>query len=172
MSGSLVKIQETTVTSAVASVSLLGIDSTYDVYMVRFSNLQPATDTANFRARLTTSGTPDTSSNYARAFKELNSAGSFGNFASASLDNIPFDGSLSTATNEVANGVIYCFNFSNASEFSFITYEATVVNSSSTHKGRQGGGVLRVAQTCDGIQFLFDTGNIASGDFALYGYKK
>jgi hypothetical protein len=35
MAGSLIKIEETTVSSAVASVTLTGIDSTYDVYMVR-----------------------------------------------------------------------------------------------------------------------------------------
>ena len=44
MAGSLIKIAETTVTSAVSSVSLVGIDSTYDVYMVRVSNLQCDTD--------------------------------------------------------------------------------------------------------------------------------
>jgi hypothetical protein len=36
MAGSLIKIDEEIVTSAVASVSLLGIDSTYDVYMVKY----------------------------------------------------------------------------------------------------------------------------------------
>ena len=34
MAGSLIKIAETTVSSAVASVTLTGIDSTYDVYKV------------------------------------------------------------------------------------------------------------------------------------------
>ena len=35
MAGSLIKIDEEIVSSAVSSVSLLGIDSTYDVYMVK-----------------------------------------------------------------------------------------------------------------------------------------
>jgi len=44
MAGSLIKIDEAIVTSAVASVSLLGIDSTYDVYMVRYNNVTAGTD--------------------------------------------------------------------------------------------------------------------------------
>ena len=70
MAGSLVKIAETTVSSAVASVTLTGIDSTYDVYMVRFNNVAPETDATNLRVRFTESGTPDsTSANYDRAKK-------------------------------------------------------------------------------------------------------
>ena len=56
MAGSLVKIDEEIVSSAVASVTLTGIDSTYDVYMVRVSNLVPATDDARTQVRTTTSG--------------------------------------------------------------------------------------------------------------------
>ena len=40
MAGSLRKIDEEIVSSAVASVTLTGIDSTYDVYKVVINNLQ------------------------------------------------------------------------------------------------------------------------------------
>ena len=40
MAGSLIKIDEEIVSSAVASVTLTGIDSTYDVYQVVISNAQ------------------------------------------------------------------------------------------------------------------------------------
>ena len=40
MPGSLVKITETTVSSGVSSVTLTGIDSTYDVYKFVFSGLE------------------------------------------------------------------------------------------------------------------------------------
>ena len=40
MTGSLIKIQETIVSSAVASVSLIGIDTTYDLYQIVGNNLQ------------------------------------------------------------------------------------------------------------------------------------
>ena len=47
MAGSLIKIDEEIVTSAVASVTLTGIDSTYDVYMVKYNKLEVSND-ANF----------------------------------------------------------------------------------------------------------------------------
>jgi len=177
MSGSLIKIDEEIVTSAVASVTLGGADwdSTYDVYMVKYNNVTPSVDARSISLRVTKSGTADTSANYDYAYKALISAGSFGNGAftnSTSWQYIAADG-VGTGTSESANGIIYCYNFNNASEYSFITLEMTEVNSSATARGNQGGGVHTVASASDGLYF-FDTagGNIASGTFTLYGLKK
>ena len=173
MAGSLVKIAETTVSSAVASVTLTGIDSTYDVYMVRFNNVAPETDATNLRVRFTVSGTPDSSSNYDRALKKLNASSSFGNTSSTNQDHLRTSSAgIGTGTSEVDNGILYLFNFNNASEYSFITVEETLFSSAETHSGNQGGGVLTVAQACDGIQFLMSSGNIDGGTFKLYGLKK
>ena len=81
MAGSLVKIDEEIVTSAVASVTLGGSDwdSSYDVYMVRLNNINPTTDGAVFYARVTESGTPNTTANYDNAFKGIRADASFGN---------------------------------------------------------------------------------------------
>ena len=81
MAGSLVKIQETTVTSAVASVTLTGIDSTYDVYMVQISNAIPTTDDKDLYTRVTVSGTAQTTSNYDEATKNLRIDTTFSNSA-------------------------------------------------------------------------------------------
>ena len=58
MAGSLIKIDEEIVSSAVASVTLTGIDSTYDVYMVKIFGVYFATDKDSITMRVTTSGTP------------------------------------------------------------------------------------------------------------------
>ena len=54
MAGSLIKIDEEIVSSAVASVTLGGSnwDSSYDVYMVQFSNLKPTTDNVLIKMNL------------------------------------------------------------------------------------------------------------------------
>ena len=173
MAGSLIKIDEEIVTSAVASVTLGGSDwdSSYDVYMVKFNNVQPDTDIVSFTARLTVSGSPDTSSNYDRAMKELRADGAFNNY-SGNYSAMFLDGA-GTGTSELVNGIAYLFNFNNASEYSFITAEVTEINSSADARGNQGGGVHTVASASDGVYF-FDTagGNIASGTFTLYGLKK
>ena len=173
MPGSLIKIAETTVSSAVASVTLTGIDSTFDVYMVRFNNVAPETDATNLRVRFTVSGTADSSSNYNRAFKKLSASSSFSDISSTNQNKLRTSGhNTGTGTNETANGIIYCFNFNNSSEYSFITGEETSFGADTNLRGNQGGGVLTVAQATDGIQFLFSSGNIASGDFKLYGLVK
>ena len=68
---SLIKIDEEIVTSAVASVTLTGIDSTYDVYMLKVNNLKVDTDNTTLYGRVSNSGTADTTSNYDRAAKGI-----------------------------------------------------------------------------------------------------
>ena len=171
MSGSLIKIAETTVSSATASVTLTGIDSTYDVYMLKMNNVLPDTDTVNFRLRFTVSGSADTSSNYDRAFKNLRADTTFGNTSSTNADHINIGG-LGTTGNEMSNAILYLFNFNNASEYSFCTLEATTRNDQSHLRGFQGGAVLKETQITDGVNFSMDSGNIDSGTFTLYGLKK
>ena len=171
MAVSLIKISETTVTSATASVTLTGIDSTYDVYMVRLNNAVPVDDNKYLTYRFTVSGTADSSANYDQALKELRADSAFDNVAQTNQTSGTFD-NAGTGTGEQNNNVMYLFNFNNASEYSFATVEGTARSSSGHLRARQGGSVLTVAQACDGIQFLYTSGNIASGTFTLYGLKK
>ena len=171
MAGSLVKIAETTVSSATASVTLTGIDSTYDVYMVRLNNAVPVDDNKYLTYRFTVSGTADSSANYDQALKELRADSAFDNVAQTNQTSGTFD-NAGTGTGEQNNNVMYLFNFNNASEYSFATIEGSARSSAGHLRARQGGSVLTVAQACDGIQFLYTSGNIASGTFTLYGLKK
>tara|TARA_A100001391_G_scaffold140070_1_gene98111 strand:+ start:1724 stop:2239 length:516 start_codon:yes stop_codon:yes gene_type:complete len=171
MAGSLIKIAETTVSSATASVSLVGIDSTFDVYKVVYDNVQCDTDAQNFRIRVTKSGSADTTSNYDQAYKKLDSSTTFGNRSNTNQSYWETE-ELGTATQEQNNGVLYLFNFNNSSEYSFITVEESTFNTAQQLTGRQGGGVHTVASASDGIQFLMESGNIDNGTFTLYGLKK
>jgi len=171
MAGSLIKIQETTVTSAVASVTLTGIDSTYDVYMVKVNQMESVNDNVNPFLRFTVSGTGDSSADYDYAFKNLRTDSSFGNEAVTNDNEINLD-NIGTNTGEQFNCIMYLFNFNNASEFSFITLEGVNINQGGVLKGRQGGGVLTDAQVTDGVQFFMSSGNIDNGTFTLYGLTK
>ena len=77
MAGSLVKIDEEIVTSAVSSVTLTGIDSTFDVYKVVLSDVQGTSDSVSFKERFTVSGTAQSTSNYDYAAKTIRDTGSF-----------------------------------------------------------------------------------------------
>ena len=82
MAGSLIKIDEEIVTSATNTVSLVGINSTFDVYQVVYDNAKVSADgTTKISMRFTESGTPNTTANYDRASKFLRTAVSFGNLS-------------------------------------------------------------------------------------------
>ena len=171
MAGSLVLIDSEIVTSGVSAVPLTGIDSTYNVYKVVVSNLECDTDVEDVFLRFTVSGSADDSSNYDRASKELKADTSFSNVSGVDSANIAL-GDVGTGTGEAFNAVLYLFNFSNASEYSFCTYETTYLTSTPNLRGRQGGGVLTETQATDGVHFYMSDGNIDSGEFKLYGLKK
>jgi len=164
----LVQVATETVTSAVASVTLTGIDSD-DVYMVAYNNQVPATDATNLNVRFTVSGTGDSSSNYDRAFKKLSATSSFSNQTSTNQNLLRVSSqNTGTGTSEIGNGIIYLYNFNNSSEYSFITSEETLIGATQSFSGNMGGGVLTENQSNDGIEFIMSSGNIASGTFTLY----
>ena len=177
MAGSLIKIDEKIVTSAVASVELGGTnwDSSYDVYKVVVSNVVTDTDTKALLFRhLDTSNNPITTANYDVAFKVLRTDTTFENADGLGITLAYIvDNFIGTATGEVANAVLYLFNSNNASEYTFHTVESTYRNNAGILRGAQGGGVLKSAVATKGVSiFLTTGGNIASGKFTLYGLKK
>ena len=131
MAGSLIKIDEEIVTTAVASVTLTGIDSTYDVYMVKINNMIPSTDYLLGAFRFTESGTPNTTSNYDRGAKVLKGNAVFQNagYANESQGFITDDRN-GTAGNESTQLIMYIFNANNSSEYTFCTMESTSRNAS------------------------------------------
>jgi hypothetical protein len=172
VSGSLVLIDSATASNS-STVSLGGSDwdSSYDVYMVIYDKIICDTDQKNFQIRVLKSSSADTTSNYDQAYKKLDSTTSF---PTRQNENQAYWSTeeLGTTTQEQNNGVLYLFNFNNGSEYSFITLEESSFNSSSQLTGRQGGGVHTVASASNGIQFFMASGNIASGEFKLYGLRK
>ena len=147
MAGKLVQVATETVTSAVASVTLTGIDSD-DVYMVALNNVQPVVDLDYLRMRFTVSGSADTSLNYDRATKELRTDTTFGNSFQTNQDAFNFIQN-GTSTSETHNSIMYLFNFNNASEYSSATFEETSFMYAVVLRGRTGGGLLTKTQATD-----------------------
>ena len=175
MAGSLIKIDEEIVSSAVASVTLTGIDSTYDVYKIIISGWTCSDDNQAPFGRVTVSGTGQTA-NYAGAQKNFHSDSSFVNgyyySGTSTGDKFYFAEEIGTGTSEQCNMTIYLFNFNNSSEYSFVTYEPVQWTQTPRLTGRTGGGVHQSAETNDGMEFFMNSGNITGGTFTLYGLKK
>ena len=174
MAGSLILIQKETLASATASVVLTGIDSTYDVYMVRVSNMQPVTDNKNMVFHITKSGSADTTSNYDHAASQFKSEAGFSTTAGTNASSATFAWSMGNGTGEKGNAILYLFNFANASEWSFITAESSWYNLTPNLRSFQGSIAHTVASASDGVSFTMESGvNIEAGaEFALYGLKK
>jgi hypothetical protein len=168
MAGKLVQVATNTVTSAVASVTLTGIDSD-DVYMVACNNIFFDTND-DMRIRFTVSGSADTSSNYDYAHKAMYSNVTFGNTAITNQSNLDTNQSTGTSSDFQINTIMYLYNFNNSSEYSFVTYENAHRNTSQSRTALfAGGGVLTVAQATDGVHFYLNSGNnFANGTFTLY----
>ena len=174
MAGSLIKIYEEIVTSAVSSVDLGGAnwDSSYDVYMVKFSNVTVTTDSTILYARvLKSDNTADSTANYDRAIKILRTDASFGNVGQTNQTEFGIE-VLGTATGESANGIFYLFNFNNASEYNFCTTEMSNLDNASRLIAGQGGFVHTINQLGKGLQFFMSSSTIAGGIFTLYGLNK
>jgi hypothetical protein len=167
MAGQLIQVDTETVTSAVASVTLTGIDSD-DVYMVAFNNVASTQDNRPLRFRITKSGTADTTANYDYAAKLFRTDAAFNNVSGTNLTYYELESGVGNATGEEFNGIHYLFNFNNASEYSSVTFENAGFNLNGLFLGKQGGFVHTVASASDGVQFYFDTYDIASGTFTLY----
>ena len=168
MAGQLIQVATETVTSAVASVTLTGIDSD-DVYQLVTTNVVPVTNAVYLHMRFTESGTPNTTSNYDRANKQLSAGSSFGNASNTNEDKTELTWQQSnTSTLSVQNN-LYIFNANNSSEYTFFTLENVGwENSAGQSFGRAGGGVFTVTSEVDGVNIFFSSGNIASGTFTLY----
>ena len=166
MAGKLVQVATNTVTSAVASVTLTGIDSD-DVYMVAFNNVIGATDNVGLQIQLTKSGTAQSDSEYDYAYKNLRADTTFTNTNGTNETAISL-GNTGTATGESSQGIIYLYNFNSSSEYSYFTNETCHFNATPFLTGAQGGIVHTVASASDGVNFKMSSGNITSGTFTLF----
>ena len=170
MAGSLVHIGSAVASGSAATLSITGIDSTYNVYMVQVKNIVPASDDT-IGWRITKGGSIQSDSEYDNARQDMPITAGFQDNEAQNADGVTNANIESTGDGFFAT--FYLFNFSNASEYSFATFEAATSDTTIDFRGNQGGGVHTVASASDGINvFLSTGGNIDSGEFKLYGLRK
>ena len=163
----LKQVSTTTVTSAVSSVSITGIDDD-SVYIVAFKDFQGANDTVVRLLRVTKGGSTQVAADYDSCFKGLYVDSSYGQSATPNTTYVSF-GWNGTQTHEKAYGLIYLYNFNSASIKSYGTFEVTAINYAGNLRGFAGGFSHTVASASDGVTFgTHDGGNITSGTFTLY----
>jgi hypothetical protein len=174
-SGTWVYLTKTSA-SASASVTFTNtyLTSTYNKYVILLQNVIPATDAVLLYVRVSTdngSSWKAGASDYTYA-GNTNSVSTTANIGTSTDTEIQLTtGNLGNAAAEYTNSVIWLWDPLNVSTRTGITatsnLHSTTTAASMTHLF----GEYTTAGATDGIQFIFSSGNIASGDFIIYGVK-
>ena len=170
MAGSLVQVATTTVSSAVSSVTLTGIDSN-DVYMLAISNLTPATINADIKLRVTESGSASADSDYDRGAKMLRTDTTYSNLSDTNADGFLISGSLNNTDGKGFGCIVYIYNANSSSEYTYTTHETAYMSEDlTTLLGIQGGGVYTQTTAVDrvNITMVSPTSDIQSGTLTLF----
>ena len=158
------------------------LDSTYPVYVFKFINIHPATNSVQFRLNFTTDGTnfnvTKTTTMFYAYHAENDSSTGFGYSAprdlaqSTSDHNIVGAGSdLGNANDDSCSGEVFLFN---PSSTTFVKHFITKANSSSGEGlpfTNYTAGYGNTTSAITGVKFVMSSGNIDSGTIKLYGIK-
>ena len=169
LGGSLELIEEQTV-SSVSTVDFTSIkQNVYDVLFLQYNNFIPTVDGSSLRMRFYESGVLETASVYQWAHQVNQSNAGIQEQKETATSN--FRIALGSGNDEAGSGYVYCYNFGNSSKYSFITYQAVGMNTTSVMNSHFGGGALPQASEVDGIR-LYTNNPSLSLTAKLYGVKQ
>jgi hypothetical protein len=181
VSSDYVLLTTTNQTSSVASVSFDGFSDTYNSFQIFFSNVIPASNSVSFEGRFRRSNADVTSSNYKSMVGggEISSGPTSNDAQSGGLFNS--DRIRLQAGNQLGNttsyggisGFITLHNARATTNYKMGTGISTHNRSDDAVWNRNEMGFVDLSGTgaLSGFTFFMNSGNIASGNFKLYGIK-
>jgi hypothetical protein len=167
--------------SSSATIDFTGLDSTYDAYEVRLSNIKPATDDVALWLRIGTGAGPTYQSgaadySYNVAYINTGTIADEGNNSAAQIVMTGASGAgqgVGNAAGEHYSGSLKFDNPESATDFQTFRFEASYLNTSTAlNSVIGGGGKYNSATAITAIRFMFSSGNIASGHFVRYGLRR
>lgn len=174
-----IELSRGSVSAAVASLDLVLTAFTHFRSLeIRLTGWRPATDGANLTMRVSTDGGAsfDTANNYEYGNYGLRFGVGASNTTSGATStlNLTANGSAvgpGNAAAEGLNAVIELLNITNAARFSQFLWRASFIDASAGAVGQVnfGGGRHLVAQDTDAIRLFMSSGNIAEGEYVIYG---
>jgi hypothetical protein len=178
----LLKTQAASASSSidfVNGVSGVVFDDTYDAYRVVISNAKPATDDVELWMRIGTGGGPTYQVvNYQYASSQLTANAVANTVTSTSATRIIIAGTT-TATRAVGNaagenvsGTVEMHNPETTDFFQVYFQMAYNEAAGGDTTNVTGSGRYTSGTAITAIRFMFESGNIASGRFSLYGITK
>jgi hypothetical protein len=156
------------------------LDSTYPVYLFKFSNVHPATNSVhfqvNFRDGSTAYDATKTTTNFRAEHNEADSETALGYAASRDLAQSTaaqtFAGAtLGNGNDESLSGELHLFDPSSTTFVKHFIARASMYHESNAIQDCYVAGYCNVTAAIDGVQFSMSSGNIDAGTFKLYGIK-
>jgi hypothetical protein len=157
---SLVFLASATASSSATLEFSSSIDSTYNEYMFFLDAIAPATDATTLYARTSTDGG-----------STFDSGASDYSVLAVAQDHMTLSASNGNDTNEFISGNFHLFNPS-SSTYTYMRGILVHANTSGGVASQTKSGARLSAADVDAIQFLFSSGNIASGTIYMYGMIK
>ena len=154
-----------------------GIDSTYGVYLITCNSIHPATTASEFRINFRDGSTAYDATKVTTYIKIRHAEAD-------DLDGLVYDDGNDTAgtgghllmenvgnqNDASTSGTIYLYNPSSTTFVkNYICDFHSMAPDPAVADHILSAGYCNVTAAIDGVQFAFDTGNIDSGDFCLYG---
>lgn len=175
--GGLQLLASGTVAAATLDILLTSFTA-YRGFVIVLSGFLPATDATILYLRFSTDGgaTYD-ATGYNYAFGEFDDAGAavttVGNASGSAAQIQLSNNNIGNGSAEGYNSVITLLNPSSTAFWSRVTHNGAFIDSSATPRlrGVYGAGSREAAQDTNAVRFLFSSGDIAAGNYALYGYR-
>ena len=166
-----VLLATTTVSSAVAQVDFTSnIDSTYKVYMFDVFGVHPTTDSAQFQIRFFQGGSVDTGAVYDFGYIRARSDNSTANILTGeNADQIRLLEDCDSQSSATANGRLFIYNPSLTDRYTQCQYHFSGTYQGNNNMSNAGAGRIQENAAVDGVRFYFNSGNIETGTFKLYG---
>lgn len=161
----------TATASASAAVDFTGLSGSYAAYLVVFSHVAPATDAVAFWLRTSSNGGSSYdsgASDYRWAGGSATGTPAQGGIGDNADAQIELTNNVGNAANETVSGFVLLCNPS-AARYGTVAYLLTGVTNAGLVYTIHGGGQRASAADVDAIRFLMSSGNIAGGQFDLYG---
>ena len=151
--------------------SITGAFDTYDIYVVQFTQLRPASDDVTLRMRVQIGGNDYTGSEY----KTLVGSGGDTEYGAYSNFRVQIHGignnTSGSSIYEDCHGYAYMYNFEANRRFSMQGSTVYKDNSSDT-RFNVFGGTLNPLDAITGVKIYLSSGNINTGKFTLYGINQ
>lgn len=167
-----------TVSSAATLDIVLTSYTGYRGFELMISGFRPSTDGVSLSMRFSSDGgsTYDSTGYTYAMLYNVNTGTASGEGANntTSIFLNPPNGAtqlIGSASTEGWNGTISLLNLSSTAFWSRLTFDGFYISNQTSPDGIfvTGGGARKAAQDTDAIRLLFSSGNIAAGNYALYG---